>query len=281
MFNMNSRSDPQSFCPVPGFVPEWKTLSAKARGAMGAFITTRGESLSNEYGFNMGLHVGDDAAQVHARRCLIEHELNIQITWLNQVHGIDCVDLGPSEDGIGLSIAPISSDGANTGAIIADAAFSADLNTACAVMTADCLPVLFCADDASVVAAAHAGWRGLLNGVLENTLAHVCAKSGVNAERVHVYFGPAIGPASFEVGDEVRQAFAAQDVAMSEAFVASPKHPRKWLADLYLLATIKLREVGVRHFNGGGFDTHEQQAEFFSYRRQPVTGRMASLIWRR
>jgi hypothetical protein len=150
----------------------------------------------------------------------------------------------------------------------------------CVVQTADCLPVLFCDDQGTVVAAAHAGWRGLAGGVLEAAVAGL----GVAPERVLAWLGAAIGPAAFEVGDEVRAAFISQHPLAAVAFrPALPgtldETPRKWLADLYALARIRLAAAGVERVYGGGLCTFTDRARFFSYRRDGATGRMASLIW--
>ena len=140
-------------------------------------------------------------------------------------------------------------------------------------MTADCLPVLFCDEAGTVVAAAHAGWRGLAGGVLEATVAAM----GAAPERVLAWLGPAIGPTAFEVGDEVRAAFVGQDGDAVAAF--APGAPGKWLADLYALARLRLGRIGVVRVYGGGECTFGQADRYFSYRREARTGRMASLIW--
>jgi YfiH family protein len=141
------------------------------------------------------------------------------------------------------------------------------------VMTADCLPALFCDLDGSAVAAAHAGWRGLAGGVLEATVAAL----DVDPARLLAWLGPAIGPGAFEVGAEVRAAFLAGHPQAAAAFVAQPDG--RWLADLYRLAGIRLRAAGVTAIHGGGFCTYSERERFYSFRRDRVTGRMASLIW--
>jgi hypothetical protein len=155
----------------------------------------------------------------------------------------------------------------------ADAAFSTDSGVVCAVMTADCLPVLLCDRSGSVVAAVHAGWRGLHAGVLEKTVAAM----GCAGDRLLAWMGPAIGPTAFEVGDDVRNPFVTDNEAAESAFAALGGG--KWLADIYLLARLALGRVGVSAVYGGGYCTVEETARFFSYRRDGVTGRMASLIW--
>jgi hypothetical protein len=176
--------------------------------------------------------------------------------WLRQVHGTAVVDAGHVLQ-----------------AATADASFSVEQGKVCAVMTADCLPVLFCDRAGRVVAAAHAGWRGLVGGVLEATIAGMAVPAG----ELLAWLGPAIGPQAFEVGDEVRAAFIADDAGATACFVA--KAPGKWLADIYGLARRRLRRAGVTAVFGGDLCTVSDPERFFSYRRDGVTGRQASLIW--
>ena len=162
---------------------------------------------------------------------------------------------------------------------VADASWSRSPAHACAVLTADCLPVLFCSREGDAVAAAHAGWRGLLDGVLENTVAGM----GLEPRRIMAWLGPAIGPAAFEVGPEVRAAFLdaarVEQRAQTEAcFVPSAPRPGHYLADLYALARLRLAALGPDGVFGGGFCTFTEQDRYFSYRRDGRTGRMASLI---
>lgn len=209
--------------------------------------------------FNLGDHVGDDPARVAANRAALRRHLPAEPLWLQQVHGIAAVDAGKT---------------ANSGSgVVADAAFARQPDVVCAVMTADCLPVLFCDRAGSVVAAAHAGWRGLLGGILESTLVGMA----VPAAELLAWLGPAIGPQAFEVGDEVRTAFLADDPAAATAFVALGAG--KWLADLYALARRRLLRAGVQQIYGGGECTLSDRARYFSYRRDGITGRMATLIW--
>ena len=239
-------------------VPDWP-----APPNVRALLTTRqgGVSLAPYASLNLGDHVGDDRCAVAANRALLRESLagGGDPLWLEQVHGTRVIDAAAcsSED------RPVQ----------ADASFSRAPGVVCTVMTADCLPVLFCADDGSVVAAAHAGWRGLLAGVLEETIAALA----VPASTVLAYLGPAIGPQAFEVGDEVRSAFVAADLAMAAAFV--PARPGKWRADLYLLARLRLAAQGVVRVYGGDFCTYSDAERFYSYRRDGQTGRMASMIW--
>ena len=239
-------------------VPDWP-----APAAVRALLTTRrgGVSRPPYASLNLGDHVGDDRLAVAANRALLRGALvgGGEPVWLEQVHGTRVVDAAACSPG----------DPPEQ----ADASFAREPGVVCTVMTADCLPVLFCADDGSVVAAAHAGWRGLLAGVLEATVAAM----GVAAPALLAYLGPAIGPRAFEVGDEVRSAFVAADAALAAAF--KPALPGKWLADLYLLARLRLAAQGLVRVYGGDFCTYRDADRFFSYRRDAQTGRMASMIW--
>jgi len=206
--------------------------------------------------FNLGDHVGDEAARVAANRALLRASLPAEPCWLRQVHGVSVVDAASTAAGVE-----------------ADAACARVAGSVCVVMTADCLPVLFCNRQGTVVAAAHAGWRGLLAGVLENTLETMqCPASDVLA-----WLGPAIGPDNFEVGDEVRSAFFARDAGAAGAFQSLGQG--KWLADLYGLARRRLAAAGVIGVYGGTWCTVADGGRFFSYRRDGVTGRQGSLIW--
>lgn len=234
-------------------VPDWP---APARVRSLQTLRGGGLSLAPWNSFNLGDHVGDDPANVAVNRAALLDHLPSEPLWLRQVHGIVTVDA---------KISPKLKE--------ADAAFTRAPGVVCAVMTADCLPVLFCDRAGTVVAAAHAGWRGLAAGVLEEAI----AKMGVPAGELLAWFGPAIGPAAFEVGDEVRAAFVAHDALAAHAFV--PHGVGKWLADIYLLARQRLTVAGVSSISGGTRCTFSEAADFFSYRRDGVTGRMASLIW--
>jgi hypothetical protein len=234
-------------------LPDWPA-PARVKGLM----TTRAGGVSQApwAGLNLGDHVGDDPEHVAANRARLRQHLPAEPGWLKQVHSARVVELGrePNPE--------------------ADAAFTRQPVQVCAVLTADCLPVLFCDRAGSVVAVAHAGWRGLAGGVLEATVAAMQVPPG----EVLAWMGAAIGPQAFEVGDEVRQAFVAQHAAASGAFVPQPT-PGKWLADIYRLARIRLEHAGVQAIYGGGRCTYQEAETFYSYRRDGVTGRMASLIW--
>ena len=239
-------------------VPDWP-----APRAVRALLTTRrgGVSCAPYASLNLGDHVGDDRSAVAANRALLRGALvgSGDPRWLAQVHGTRVVNAASCSPG--------------NSPVQADASFAREQGVVCAVMTADCLPVLFCDEDGSVVAAAHAGWRGLLAGVLEATVAAM----GVAAPTLLAYLGPAIGPRAFEVGDEVRSAFVAVDGALAAAF--KPALPGKWLADIYLLARLRLAALGLVRVYGGDFCTYRDVERFFSYRRDAQTGRMASMIW--
>jgi len=178
--------------------------------------------------------------------------------WLQQVHGIEVV--AAKTDGVSCE---------------ADACFTGRPGLPCAVMTADCLPVFFCTRQGDKVAVAHAGWRGLADGVLEATFEKLQAAP----DDVLVWLGPAIGPQQFEVGDEVRETFMAFSQACAAAFIPRLENPGFWLADIYHLARIRLGLLGIDAVSGGDFCTYSDSQRFFSYRRDGVTGRMASLIW--
>ena len=235
--------------------PDWPTPAT-----IRSLLTTRqgGVSRGAYSSFNLGNHVGDDPVAVATNRARVGNVVGKPV-WLDQVHGIRVVDVARF----------VSTDQPPQ----ADAAVSHEPGAACVVMTADCLPVLFCNESGSVVAAAHAGWRGLLAGVLEETI-HAMAVPG---NTVMAYLGPAIGPRSFEVGDEVREAYVAENSAAAAAF--KPATPGKWLADIYRLARQRLTGQGVERIYGGSFCTVSDPERFFSYRRDGQTGRMAAMIW--
>lgn len=233
-------------------IPDWP-----APAGVKACTTTRagGVSLTPFDSLNLGDHVDDQPQAVAENRRRLSEHFGIAPAWLQQVHGVAVAHADPSM------------------VATADASWSATAGVACAVMTADCLPALFCNRAGTRVAAAHAGWRGLAAGVLEATLDSLdtpCAE-------VLVWLGPAIGPQRFEVGPEVREAFVAQLPAAEQAFVPSANAGR-FMADIYQLARLRLAACGVTAVYGGGYCT-VSDPRFFSYRRSPRTGRFASLIW--
>ncbi|WP_395598060.1 peptidoglycan editing factor PgeF [Pseudomonas sp. A1437] len=235
----------------------WLTPDWPAPASVRACVTTRegGVSEAPFDSLNLGDHVDDRLEAVAENRRRLTDHFSIKPAWLQQVHGIAVAQADP---GI---------------VATADASWTATPGIACAAMTADCLPALFCDRAGTRVAAAHAGWRGLAAGVLEATLDSL----DVPAAEVLVWLGPAIGPKAFEVGPEVREVFINQLPEAAEAFVPSD-NAGKFMADIYLLARLRLAERGVTAVYGGGFCT-VTDPRFFSYRRASRTGRFASLVW--
>ena len=233
-------------------IPDWPTPAG-----VKACVTTRagGVSLAPFDSLNLGDHVDDQPQAVAENRRRLTEHFGIAPAWLQQVHGVAVAHADPSI------------------VAIADASWSATPGVACTVMTADCLPALFCNRAGTRIAAAHAGWRGLAAGVLEATLDSL----DTPPVEVMVWLGPAIGPERFEVGGEVREAFVAHLPAAEQAFVPSINAGR-FMADIYQLARLRLAARGVTAVYGGGYCT-VTDPRFFSYRRSPRTGRFASLIW--
>ncbi|GAB4127295.1 MAG: purine nucleoside phosphorylase YfiH [Sideroxydans sp.] len=206
--------------------------------------------------FNLAQHVGDDPVTVSRNRMLLAPFMPSEPVWLEQVHGT----------------AVASADAAACRAL-ADASVARQRGSVCVVMTADCLPVLLCDEAGTVVAAAHAGWRGLCDGVIEATVQAM----GVAPHSLLAWLGPAISQRHFEVGAEVRAAFVARHGQAAEAFIAQGEG--KYLADLYLLAHQRLNALGVTRIHGGTYCTYAEPERFYSYRRDGVTGRMGTFIW--
>ena len=228
-----------------------------------ALITTRcgGVSTGPYCSMNLGDAVGDHPGNVVQNRLHLATHLPSMPKWLRQVHGSDVV----------------AAEQIN-GIVEADASYTTRTDTVCIVGIADCLPVLLCDRDARIVAVAHAGWRGLCGGVIENTVKSMRhAARSIAADEIMAYLGPAIGPSAFEVGDEVRSAFVERDPRAASAF--RRHRPNKWMADLFELARQRLNRVGVVAIHGGGVCTYSNPARFFSHRRDKVSGRMAALIW--
>ncbi len=238
----------------PLIFPDWPA-PARVRAVS---ATRQGGVSSPPYdSLNLAGHVGDDPIHVaeNRRRLAAAIGLSAEPAWLHQVHG-SVVAAAETVD------APVA----------ADAAWTRASGRVCVVMTADCLPVLLCDRAGAVVAAAHAGWRGLAGGVIAATVAAM----QVPPAELLAWLGPAIGPEAFEVGDEVLAAFLALDVGNAACFRPSPAG--RWLADIYELARRQLRGLGIAAVYGGGFCTFNEPARFFSYRREHRTGRMATLI---
>jgi len=235
--------------------PQWP-----APAHVRAVSTTRtgGVSQPPYDSLNLASHVGDQDGAVQANRQQLAKQLDLTVepVWLEQVHGDKVVNAALA-----------------AGTPPADASYTQQPGVVCAVMTADCLPVLFCDRQGEVVAAAHAGWRGLASGVLEATVAAM----GAPVDSLLAWLGPAIGPAAFEVGDEVRTTFVDRQAEATAAFSRSGNG--RWLADIYQLARFRLASAGIDQIYGGGFCTFSDSHRFYSFRRQSTTGRMASLVW--
>jgi len=240
-------------------VPEFLRPNWPAPAGVHAAMTTRagGVSQGPYASFNLASHVGDEAAAVseNRRRLRVALDLPAEPAWLEQVHGIRVVALpGPAPGP-------------------ADAAVTFTPGSVCAVLVADCLPVFLTGRDGRRLGVAHAGWRGLAAGIIEATVAALECTPG----ELVAWLGPSIGPAAFEVGGEVRDAFVARDAGSAIAF--RPGREGRWLADLPALARRRLAGAGVGVVHGGELCTHSDPARFYSYRRDGATGRMAALAW--
>lgn len=245
-------------CEPAWLMPDWPSppgVHALSTLRMGGVSLVPYESL------NLGAQVGDDPASVaiNRRRLAMLAELPTEPIWLTQVHGNGVVALA----GALSSATPAK----------ADASWTRSPAQVCAVLTADCLPVLFATESGDAVAAAHAGWRGLSCGVLEATVKALA----VAPATLLVWMGPAIGPTHFEVGPEVREAFLREDAGAVTAFKQNSRG--RWMADIFLLARRRLVSLGVTRIYGGGECTYSQDKRFFSHRREGPTGRQATLIW--
>ncbi len=209
--------------------------------------------------FNLAQHVGDDDAAVLENRARLRAGLKLpaEPLWLDQVHG-----------------RAVAVHSGGTGRPQADGAVAFEDGRVLAVLTADCLPLVLASRDGTRIGIAHAGWRGLAAGIIENTVGAL----GVSGDEILAWLGPAIGPAAFEVGGEVREAFVSADPGATAAFV--PNARGRWQADLGALARRRLESLGVREVSGGGACTWSDPARYFSYRRAPATGRLATLVWR-
>jgi YfiH family protein len=247
--------------PNSWIVPDWPA-PARVR----ALVTTRdgGVSAGPYTALNLGLWTGEDAQVIEQNRALLGAALPAAPVWMRQVHGTDVIDAGKVACGNGVAAAEPQ----------ADAAFATRAGVVCAVLTADCLPVLLCDREGGVVAVAHAGWRGLASGVIEATIGGMARPAG----RLMAWLGPAISQAAYEVGPELREAFVSQRPADTAAFCTGK--PGKFQADLYALARHRLLSAGVQAVYGGGLCTYGEPQRFYSYRRDGASsGRMASLIW--
>ena len=238
--------------------PDWIVPDWPAPANVRAFITTRAGGISKGRfaSLNLGLRTGDDPQAVAANRDRLNTLLPQQPRWLRQVHGASVVEAD-----------------ALAGKPEADAGIARRPGTVCAVLVADCIPVLLADRAGTTVAIAHAGWCGLAGGVIENSVRQMAVAPG----GLIAYLGPGIGPGAFEVGADVRDAFLARDADAAAAF--TPHAAGKWLANLFLLARQRLRHAGVGAVHGGALCTYSDARRFFSYRRERTTGRMAAVIW--
>ncbi|MCG1042216.1 peptidoglycan editing factor PgeF [Mycetohabitans sp. B8] len=292
---MNPIGDPTSQCFAEltlsdCIVPDWRVsprvcalITTRAGGvSRGAYGVLRNQQCAPG-GLNLGLHTGDDMDAVHENRRRVLALAGAHAAWLEQVHGTRVV----SADEV-----------VETDLLTADASVTDRAGAVCAILVADCMPVLICDEAGRAVGAAHAGWRGLVGGVIEHTVDAVCALLARDEHApgvLHAYLGPSIGPCAFEVGEEVRTAFLDASLpderdATDAAFVALPSRVDdvadvhgdgrcKYLGNLGALARLRLARVGVHHVSGPHACTFSDPARFYSYRRDRTTGRMAALIW--
>ncbi|ALM81790.1 peptidoglycan editing factor PgeF [Bordetella sp. N] len=235
------------------------------------FCTTRGGGIGRapHDTLNLGLRAGDDPDVVVENRRRLRAMLPAEPLWLRQVNGSEVLDADSRSDGGGI---PTDAEPA------LDSAVTGQIGRVLAVMGADCLPVLLVDQNATVLGAAHAGWRGLSGGVLENVLAALRRKNPA-ATQWRAWVGPGIGPDAFEVGEDVLRAFTSDDEEAAALFRPYPDRPGKWLADLAGLAALRLRRAGVQDVHVSGLCTYTDRERFFSYRRDGVTGRMAMVAW--
>ena len=245
-------------------VPDWP---APANIHAATTLRTGGVSQAPYFSLNPATHVSDAAEQVRQNRQIIREMLDLpsEPVWLEQIHSNRAVKA------VNPPYPPLQKGGRGD-LQQADASYSDEAGVVCAVMTADCLPLLICSTDGMQIAAIHAGWRGLLAGVISNTVV------AMQQQDLLVWLGPAIGPDCFEVGTEVREAFLEKSVAYSDAF--KPQSNGKCLADIYRLARIELAALGITQVYGGTHCTMTEHERFYSYRRDSQTGRIATLIWR-
>lgn len=246
--------------------PEWSAPSC-----IRAFVTTKegGVSTPPYQSLNLGDHVGDDPQKVLDNRLLVRELLPSDPIWLTQTHSTT------------VSTPSNRQQTSSEEFIRADASVTNLPNEVLAIMTADCLPILIASTDGTVVGAVHAGWRGLCAGVIENTVTEMLKLAPqLNAGDLIAWMGPAIGPQSFEVGVDVVQAFQATNSSgQANAFTPIKDKPGKYLADIYQLASARLKILGVKSISGGNRCTVREGQEFFSYRRDGKTGRFASFVW--
>ena len=234
-------------------IPDWPV----SKHVLALQTTRQGGISASPYDtFNLGLHVGDDPVRVNRNRMMLGSMMPSEPVWLEQVHGTIVANADMADC-----------------LVQADACIARQRGSVCAVMTADCLPVLLCDTQGSVVGAAHAGWKGLAAGVIEATVEAM----DVAPQDLMAWLGPAISQPAFEVGDDVRDAFVSAQPQAASAFVSGQQG--KWLADIYALARLRLNALGVTAIHGGGECTFSEEDKYYSYRRDGVTGRMGTFIW--
>lgn len=247
-------------------------ISVRQKISAGTSTRTGGVSTGEYHSLNIAAHVDDDPINIQTNRAILreQHSLPTEPYWLNQTHSNLVVEL---PDGYHHNYVK-----SGYKFVEADASYCRFSGHVCAVMTADCLPLLIVDEQANEIAAIHAGWRGLANGVIENTL----TKFNAANQKLHVWLGPAIGPRAFEVGQEVKDQFVAKDMNNEMCFITSANcsiDSTKYLCDIYALAKVILNAAGVENISGGDYCTVSDQARFYSYRRDGQTGRMVSMIW--
>jgi len=262
-------------------VPDWP---APANIHAATTLRTGGVSQAPYTSLNPAAHVGDDPDRVRQNRRIIREMLDLpaEPVWLDQIHSNRAVKAANPSYPLQKLVLSLSYGGGRGDLQQADASYTDEAGVVCAVLTADCLPLLVCSTDGTQIAAIHAGWRGLLAGVISNTVAAMLLTYPFSKEEVRrdllVWLGPAIGPDCFEVGAEVRDAFLEKSAEFSYAF--KEQSNGKWLADIYRLARVELAVLGVANIYGGTHCTVTDHERFYSYRRDAQTGRMATLIWR-
>ena len=270
------RSKPDPSLPADGWLrPQWSGDLDLSR--VGALMSTRlgGVSAAPFDALNLGTAVEDQPNAVQKNREIFAAQMPARPVYLRQVHGARVVQLTTQD--------VLNQDHGTQAIIEADASVTTAQGVACTVQVADCLPVLFAAPHGAAVAAAHAGWRGLAGGVLQETLAAVCLLGGCDAAQVAVWLGPCIGPTQFEVGIDVLHGFGVDPSTRPSPYFVPQASERtvssKWLCDLAGLARSALMQAGVVHISGGAWCTVTEPSRFFSFRRDRITGRMAAAIW--
>jgi len=275
-------------------IPDWPVADS-----IKAIVTMRnnGFSQANWNSFNLAMHVNDEVKHVQQNRQILNQLLPAEPFWLEQTHSPRIIEVDNSltsnneNSFMQANNVVLKADGSipKAGGSIskadgstpeADGSYSLQSNQVCTVLTADCLPILFCSENAIAIAAVHAGWRGLALGIIDNAVQLLCRKTKLLAQDIIVWLGPAISKQHFEVGFEVKQQFISVNPQYEAAFTKSKQYDNKYMADIYLLAKINLQQIGVTKIYGGDFCTYSDEEKFYSYRRDGITGRMASLIWK-